>query len=130
VRASLGDIPVIGPGGRVLTFAVRSQVLLDVVMRPRREALRVRWRDSGEVEERIGPYVGVPGIAVRPGFGYFEASKYERQDIMRLVYAFLIDRHTQDGDGAPSWRRVVIEPATIQADGEIWTGLEQWRRQP
>jgi len=124
-----GDqVPVIGPGGRILAFALPNVVFADVVMRSRGALLPARWRGVDEVFARMPPYLSVSGTMLTPAFGYFEASKYERQELLRLVYAFLLEP-LPDAPG-PHWRRLLVEPATTHSDLGEWVGLEDFRREP
>jgi hypothetical protein len=87
------------------------QIMLDVVVRPRDNIVGSSWRDP----ERIGSSIDVMAadaaedIRLRAAFGYEEASGYERQQLLRPVFVFLLDRPPQDG---PGWQVATSIPAT------------------
>lgn len=108
----------LGPGGRLsITRLHDHRIVLDVVARPRDGVVDSYWRDPG----RIGSSVDIMAAdaaddsRLRAAFGYEEASGYERQQLLRPVFVFLLDRPSE---GGPGWRVATSIPATyIREDG-------------
>jgi hypothetical protein len=119
------DLPVIGPGGRMLLVDDRLGQRGELVVRTRTgEVAASEWRAPSEI---VGGLVGrLPAaVELHVALGYFEASLRERQDWMRPVVMLVID-HTAVDEEDLSWRHVIVEPATHVADLRLDTGLELW----
>lgn len=115
-ESSIEDVPSVGPGGRVTVYVSHGMTLADITTRVRTESMESRWRTPGEIAnqfERItrGEFLETH---VFGAFGYYEASKYERQSYLRTAFVFIIDRPTsREG---PSWRTSFAVAAT-ESDG-------------
>ncbi|HEY2955743.1 MAG TPA: hypothetical protein VGK89_10895 [Candidatus Eisenbacteria bacterium] len=110
-------LPVIGPGGRITVTARGSQAAADIVVRRREEKVASGWRSTADLIEAVRRRFSVrpPGekiVEMYGAFGYFELSKYERQDWLRpavvlsLKIAFAEDERIEWGDS-------IVEPVTV-----------------
>jgi hypothetical protein len=118
-------IRVLGPGGRVTAFRDRDRTFVDVTIRRRKEQpIFSGWR-SPDTLLFNREMVVAPEISVKGSFGYLEASKYDRQDLLRLVYMFIVEKEPGETEGV-GWRTVIVEPATIPHGLPPWAGLESW----
>src|SRR5258708_820683 len=108
---SINGIRPVGPGGRITYYPRRR--LVEIIVRRRGKSLGGGWCKSKEVADRVLSYLEIgdaPGTRLRAGFGYYEASKYESQSVLRPAFVFLLDRGTaKDG---PRWRVSTVEAAT------------------
>jgi hypothetical protein len=113
----IDGVPTLGPGGRLTVQRLRDRrLLLDVVVRPRAGVVETRWRNPESVVDALSPLVrGAPDDArLRAAFGYAEASAYEAQEILRPVFAFLLERSAREG--GPGWRVATTIAATDPVD--------------
>jgi hypothetical protein len=137
IRNYSRNVPVIGPGGRIVAFGRGDQprrLSVDVVIRKREKEIEGTWRDPEVfLALRETGWLMMEAVTVRAAFSYFEASKHERQELLRLVYAFLIEADPERADGS-TWRRFFLEPATRPNGLSEWADLEDrmpglpWRR--
>lgn len=121
----------VGPGGRVIAYgngswAGRGRATLrnlEIVCRPRTEQLGGVWRDPDQIAAGIlnafGPSEDGGGVLLAD-FGYYEASKYESQDVLRPVVVAVLQG---SGDGEPRWRLSTVEAATDLYDEPPTAGL-------
>lgn len=123
-RSSLAEsgIDVIGPGGRILVYHWPRPVAADLVIRKRLDAFGGRWRALAELTDNIPLTAWPAGLFVTCEFGYFELSKYERQDLLRPVFLFSLEIEI---DGL-SVRRSVAVPATAADDIAPEQGVGDW----
>lgn len=113
----IDGVPSLGPGGRVTIQRLRDRrLLLDVVVRPRDGVVDTVWRRPEAVVDALGPLLrGAPDDArLRAAFGYAEASAYEAQEILRPVFAFLLERSARGG--GPGWRVATTIAASDPVD--------------
>jgi hypothetical protein len=120
---TIGGIRPVGPGGRVRVSRWAEQWTVDVSVRGRDDAVQSYWRDPTVVASgalaalREAP----PDTRLRVAFGYYEASKYERQEWLRTAFVFLLDRHAVNE--GPRWRVAIVERATDSDDLPPGAGL-------
>lgn len=117
-----GVAPV-GPGGRITYY--RSARRLEIAFHVRRIPLQGRWRDVESVaREALDSFGGqvADGERLRAAFGYYEASGWERQDLLRPVFVVLVDRIRRDQ--GPRWRLASVIAATDIDDAPPTAGLE------
>jgi hypothetical protein len=116
--AELG-LPVIGPGGRILIAHEATGTTAEAVIRKRGETVFSRLRSTDDLiaslSRRIAQHPDGSASIVEAAFGYFELSKYERQDWLRPVFMVSIEI-TIPGDERIRWVETIVEPAT-EADG-------------
>ena len=124
LRPDRKPISVIGPGGCVRAFRDKDRTFVDVTIRRRKAPIPAEWRSPEEVLADRAILIS-PRISIRGTFGYLEASKYDRQDLIRLVYLFVIDREPDEEDGL-GWRTIIVEPATRPYGLPVRAGLESW----
>jgi hypothetical protein len=122
-------LPVLGPGGRLTTFAFRDGLQLDVTMRNRTARLDSSWRSGDDIVHWIRRRIlaagdGLPVKRLRGAFGYFELSKYQRQRYMRPAFVVAADLY-QPPD-TPLWTSFVVEAATESPELPIGAGLGDW----
>jgi hypothetical protein len=125
----LGDLSVVGPGGRIIVtrqHAPTQAFSADIVVRPRMRSISSEWRDNTEVARHIiqrmeaysqGP--AVERIAVQ--FGYLELSKYESQSWMRPVA--LVSFPALMEHGRVKWIATIAEPVTTAKEIDLFDGL-------
>ncbi len=115
IEEGLGEIDVIGPGGRVTVYWISNRVTADLTIRRRQPAeMKPRsWRDFREIGGMVLRELqnGPPDLRLRVAFGYFEASKYDAQDWLRMAFAFSIDLPIAPAD-APRSSVLFVEAAT------------------
>jgi hypothetical protein len=112
----------VGPGGRITYYPRRY--LVEIVVRRRGPRLGGYWRSSTDLANRVSNYLELddaPGTRLRAGFGYYEASKYERQLLLRPVFLFLLDRPT--ATEGPRWRVATTVAATELPDRAATAGI-------
>jgi hypothetical protein len=120
---SVNNVHPVGPGGRVTYYPRRH--LVEIVVRRRGKKLGGRWRKPPEVANRVASYLEIddtPGTRLRAGFGYYEASKYEKQSLLRPVFLFLLDRPTVTE--GPRWRVSTVEAATELPEFPATAGID------
>lgn len=119
---SINNIRPVGPGGRITYYPRRR--LIEIVVRRRGYSLGGEWRNPAEIVDRVLTYLEIadtPGTRLRARFGYYEASKYESQSLLRPVFLFLLDQpHANDG---PRWRVSTAEAATELSDFPAAEGI-------
>jgi hypothetical protein len=124
-ESEVDGLGVMGPGGRVHFFdgGIRG---VDVVVRRRERKLDSTWRQPERIARRaLDAVAGAPdNLRLQASFGYYEASKYEHQTVMRPAFAFLLGLDA--GESTPGWRTILVEPATSGRDTSAWAGLESW----
>ena len=119
----MNKVRPVGPGGRVIYYPRRR--LVEIVVRRRGKSLGGYWRKSAEVVNRVASYLEIddaPGTRLRAGFGYYEASKYENQSLLRPVFLFLLDRPT--ANEGPRWRVSTVEAATELPELPATAGID------
>ncbi len=129
VQSRIADygLPVLGPGGMLTLFDDTRRIVGDLVVRRRGEEISEpgRWREPEEIAEPITARFDRAGVKLSAELGYFEASRFTEQRLLRPAYVVVIDRPQPAGEG-PGWRTVVVEPATHVEGLEPWEGLEEW----
>jgi hypothetical protein len=123
-------IPVIGPGGRIIVAAEAGTLTADIVTRKRAEGVASMWRKHDDLESnllrRIAERSGGHRITELVGtFGYFELSKYERQEWLRPTFLVSVRMCTDSevpGDSI-EWADAIVEPASTSPGVEVWDGL-------
>lgn len=122
-----GAWDVIGPGGALTLFRRGEYLVGDLVVRQRIGVWPERggWRLPTDVAQRVRALRTGSDVELMVDFGYFEASKYERQELLRPAYLLVVDRPQPEELGA-GWRTVLVEPATSVPDLMPWAGLENW----
>jgi hypothetical protein len=124
-RSEVDGLEVMGPGGRIVFFdgGVRG---VDLVVRRRERKLGSTWRQPQRVARRtLDELADAPKeLRLQAAFGYYEASKYEHQTVLRPAFAFLLGLAA--GEATPAWRTILVEPATSTPDISAWAGLESW----
>jgi hypothetical protein len=117
------DMRPVGPGGRITYYPRRH--LVEIVVRRRGPRLGGSWRNSTDLANRVSNYLELDetvGTRLRGGFGYYEASKYERQFLLRPAFLFLLDRPT--ATEGPRWRVATTVAATELPDRSATTGVD------
>jgi hypothetical protein len=117
------DMRPVGPGGRITYY--RRRHLVEIAVRRRGPRLGGSWRNSTDLANRVSNYLELddaPGTRLRGGFGYYEASKYERQFLLRPVFLFLLDRPT--ATEGPRWRVATTVAATELPDQVATAGID------
>jgi len=120
---SVNNVHPVGPGGRVIYYPRRR--LVEIVVRRRGKSLGGYWRRPTEVANRVASYLeigDVPGTRLRARFGYYEASKYENQSLLRPVFLFLLDR-PRPNEG-PRWRVSTVVAATELPEFSETAGID------
>lgn len=120
---SVNNIIPVGPGGRITYYPRRR--LVEIIVRRRGKSLGGYWRKPGEVVNRALSFLEIgdmPGARLRAGFGYYEASKYESQSLLRPVFLFLLDRPT--AVEGPRWRISTVEAATELPEFPVTAGID------
>lgn len=113
----------VGPGGRMTYYPRRHTV--EIVVRPRGSQLGGQWHSSSDLANRVSSYLdldGAPDARLRAAFGYYEASKYERQFLLRPVFVFLLDRLL--ATAGPRWRVATVVAATDLPERTATAGIE------
>ena len=113
----------VGPGGRITYYPRRH--LVEIVVRRRGPRLGGHWRNPTDLANRVSNYLELddaPGTRLRAGFGYYEASKYERQLLLRPVFLFLLDRPI--ATEGPRWRIATTVAATELPDLAATAGID------
>jgi hypothetical protein len=91
---TIDGIRPVGPGGRVRVSRWADEWSVDVSVRGRDGAVPSSWRNTTDVA--TPPLVALrespPDTRLRVAFGYYEASKYERQEWLRTAFVFILDR--------------------------------------
>lgn len=123
------DLPVLGPGGHVTAYQHEGELEIDVVVRKRAGAMPATVRPAEEVadfvERRIaGLSPGGPLPRLWAGFGYFELSKYDRQQYLRPAYVVAVT--FPDEDGSTLFSSVLVEPASVSSQIPAAEGLGNW----
>lgn len=116
-------IPPVGPGGRMTYYPRRR--LLEIVVRRRGRGLYGDWRNPTNIADRVSNFLdlaGTPSARLRAAFGYYEASKYVSQSLLRPVFLFLLDRPT--AEEGPRWRVSTVEAATELPEIPPTAGLD------
>jgi hypothetical protein len=112
----------VGPGGRITYYPRRH--LVEIVVRRRGPRLGGNWRNANDLTNRVSNYLELddaPGARLRAGFGYYEASKYEQQLLLRPVFLFLLDR--PNATEGPRWRIATTVAATELPDRAATAGI-------
>ncbi len=120
---SVNNVHPVGPGGRVVYYPRRG--LVEIVVRRRGKGLGGYWRNPTEVANRVASYLEIgdaQGTRLRARFGYYEASKYENQSLLRPVFLFLLDRPT--AKEGPRWRVSTVEAATELPEFPATAGID------
>jgi hypothetical protein len=120
---SIDGMRPVGPGGR-MTYYQRRQTV-EIVVRRRGPQLSGQWRNASDLTNRVSNYLeldGVPDARLRAAFGYYEASKYERQFLLRPVFVFLLDRPY--ASSGPRWRVATVAAATELPERAATAGIE------
>jgi hypothetical protein len=121
---SINGVSAVGPGGRITTYRHGGRISAEISVRGRRHGISSSWRHPTEIAaEAVAAFEEAPsGTRLRVAFGYYEASKYERQEWLRPAFVFLLDRpETEDG---PRWRVAFVERATESDELPPTAGLE------
>ena len=128
-RIAEQDLPVIGPGGRIMIAREASGTTAEIVIRKRGAAIASRWRSTDDLmaslNRRITQSASGAASIVQDAFGYFELSKYERQDWLRPAFMLLIE-FTIAGDERIRWTETIVEPATEATEVSLADGLGSW----
>lgn len=128
-RIAQQDLPVIGPGGRIVIAREASGTTAEIVIRKRGRTIASRWRSTDDLMAGLSRRITqcAPGAAsiVQDAFGYFELSKYERQDWLRPAFMLLIEL-TVAGDDRIRWIETIVEPATETDEFGPAEGLGSW----
>jgi len=124
------DLPVLGPGGRLIGYALGSVMQFEIVIRKRETKIVSQWRGGAEIVEGIQRRISALGIDraaadLVGSLGYFELSKYERQTHMRPVFVLHLDFQSPN-DSTPLWRSTVVEPATTAIGVSLGDGMGSW----
>jgi len=118
------SLPVVGPGGRATLYRDGAGFAAEFAIRRRIRPVmgHTTWRDPGAVASRIRGVLGAStDCEIDIELGYFEASKYDVQWLMRPAYVVTMTQTPPTG-----WRAVLVEPAThIEGVGDD-VGLEPW----
>jgi hypothetical protein len=120
---SIDGMRPVGPGGR-MTYYQRRQTV-EIVARRRGPQLRGHWRNASDLTNRVSNYLELDGAQdarLRAAFGYYEASKYERQFLLRPVFVFLLDRLL--ATSGPRWRVATVVAATELPERAATAGIE------
>jgi hypothetical protein len=120
---SIDGLRPVGPGGRV-TYYPRSRSV-EIVARRRGARLGGAWRSAADLANRVSSHLeldGSPDARLRGAFGYYEASKYERQLLLRPVFVFLLDRFL--ATAGPRWRVASAVAATDLTSYAATAGIE------
>jgi len=123
------DLPVIGPGGRIMIAHEARGITAEIVIRKRDETVTSDWRSTDDLMASLSrritqSTIGATSI-VEHAFGYFELSKYERQEWLRPAFMFLIEL-TIAGDERIRWVETIVEPATEAGGLGPADGLGSW----
>lgn len=119
----LHGLPAVGPGGRVTVYHRALGDTVDITVRVRKRRITSIWRRPRDVEREVRGFINDYPSAVLSGkFGYYDASKYERQTILRPTYVFLLEGPT--ADQGPRWRVAIALPATEAPDLPPTAGLD------
>jgi hypothetical protein len=121
---SIGGLRSVGPGGRITIYDVGERRTAELSIRKRTGGVSSRWRNPTAILSASVTALAEapPGTRLRGAFGYYEASKYERQGWLRPAFVFLLDRpSTEDG---PRWRVAFVEAATDSDELAPTAGLE------
>jgi hypothetical protein len=128
-RIAETDLPVIGPGGRIMIAREGNGTTAEIVIRKRDGYVTSHWRSTDELmaslSRRIAQCATGAASIVDAEFGYFELSKHERQEWLRPAIMVSIEL-TITGDERIRWIETIVEPAT-EADGlNPADGLGSW----
>ena len=128
-------IPVIGPGGRIAIHnAPRGSepgIEVDIVIRRRLAPLLPSiWRHADDIVAAVRDEIGSAAspVTIHAAFGYFELSKYERQDVLRPAFVFVLASEAAVSPLAP-WQYTIVEPATESPGLLPGEGLGSWATQ-
>jgi hypothetical protein len=113
----------VGPGGRITYYPGRH--LVEIVARRRGARLNGYWRSPTDLANRVSTFLELDEIRearLRARFGYYEASKYERQLLLRPVFVFLLDRPT--ATEGPRWRIATAVAATDLPNRDKTAGID------
>lgn len=129
VRSRLfeSDLPVLGPGGRVLLVASGERLIGDATIRRRiDEQPADSWRWPPEIEARLAGYDEL-ALTIFAEIGYFELSQRESQHLLRPVVIVVVE-HEPDPNRAfdVGWRRVLVEPITEHRGVAPDVGIGLW----
>jgi hypothetical protein len=109
----LEGMNVIGPGGRLVLYEGERTSTAVVSVRGRTTGVPSEWRDAPSiaaiVEEAVDDSPRA-GLRIRGAFGYYEASRYDRQEWLRPAFIFVLDQ--PKASEGPRWRVAFTVPAT------------------
>jgi len=113
----------VGPGGRITVYGRARR--LEAAFHLRRTRLGGRWRDPGDIaREALAAFGGelTPDETLRAAFGYYEASGWEQQDLLRPVFVVLAERLRRDDE--PRWRLASVHAASDVDEAPPTAGIE------
>jgi hypothetical protein len=119
---SIDGMRPVGPGGRITYYPQNHSV--EIVVRRRGSRLGGHWRNAADLANRVLNYLELDGAQdarLRAAFGYYEASKYERQFLLRPVFVFLLDRPF--ATSGPRWRVATVVAATELPERAATAGI-------
>ena len=121
------DLPVVGPGGRMLLVEAGEVVTGDITIRRRIGARSATaWRLPPRLPARVGAELDLD-IALYVEVGFFEASKREVQDLMRPVLLMIVEHEADSQDEFDvGWRHVLVEPVTEMDGVPPGVGIDLW----
>lgn len=121
------DLPVIGPGGRMLLFAAPDGFYGELSVRRRfgDPTPSIGWRAADQLQTRLRSRFELESVALSAELGYFEASVSQQQRWLRPAFLFVLEQQQPEESG-PGWRTVVVEPATDVEGLPPEAGLQQW----
>jgi hypothetical protein len=123
------NLPVIGPGGRIMIAREASGTTAEIVVRKRGGAITSHWRSTDDLmaslTRRITQCSSRTASVVQRAFGYFELSKYESQAWLRPAFMVLVEL-TIPGDERIRWIETIVEPATETKELSLADGLGSW----
>jgi hypothetical protein len=123
------DLPVIGPGGRIMIAREGNGTTAEIVIRKRDGHVISHWRSTDELmaslSRRITQCASGAASIVEAEFGYFELSKHERQEWLRPAIMLSIEL-TIASDQRVRWIETIVEPATEADELGPADGLGSW----
>lgn len=121
MRTKIDGIDVIGPGGRVLIFGRGDSFRAEFVLRHRTAPRYGSWRSAAAIIAQLEETVAnASSVTIDAAFGYFEASRYVRQTLLRPAVVFAL---SSANEVAPWAEHLVIAATEGDSDGEVEDGM-------
>lgn len=119
-----GNLPVVGPGGRIILYQGAETIDADVVIRRRDVRIPARWRNPARVVRGLEQELAdePETVEIFAQFGYLELSKYEPQSLLRPAFIFVIQT-SQVRENQLRWQYAIAQPATVNENVPIEEGL-------